>query len=71
MLGMLVIFRGTLKAQLRHSMGTFPVPVWAKLGQSWGKKHSMGTVWQGSEWAQYGHGWGTKKIVLKVFLVQL
>ena len=25
--GMLVIYRGTLRAQLRHSMGTFPVLV--------------------------------------------
>ena len=54
--GMLVIFRGTLRAQLGHSMGTLPVPVGAQLGHSWGKKHSMGTVWQGSV---HGHSMGT------------
>ena len=56
---MLVIFRGTLRAQLEHSMGTFPVPVGAQLRHNWGKKHSMGTVWQGSVEAKYGHSWGT------------
>ena len=58
-MGIFVIFRGTLRAQLGHSVGTFPVPVGAQLGHSWGKKYSMGTVWQGSVRAQCGHSRGT------------
>ena len=58
-LGMLVIF----ETHNGHSWGT----VWARflfqLGHSWGWKHSMGTVCQGSVWAQYGHSWGTKNFV--------